>query len=104
MEEVKKLFDQVMEWEENAIEPSLIEIENRVLELRKKLGEKLMKTEMNEEENCQSSKKRVCFVCGGELESKGSKEKRIETQLGSIKLKRKYNCCPNCRKGFFPPA
>jgi len=104
MEETVMIFDQLMEWEDKASAPSLTEIENKVIELGKRMEEKMMKAVIDQGEKRQTHEKQVCPICGGELGNKGSKEKRIETQSGSLKLKRKYYYCPNCRKGFFPPG
>jgi len=104
MEEIGKMYDQLKEWEDKTKELSLTEIENKVIELGKRVEEKMMKAVIEEEEKHQTYEKQICPICGGELENKGNKEKRIETRIGSIKLKRKYYYCPNCQKGFFPPG
>lgn len=46
-----------------------------------------------------------CPECGGQLESRGEKVRRLIThQERCIELKRSYGVCLACRAGFFPPG
>jgi YgiT-type zinc finger domain-containing protein len=47
----------------------------------------------------------VCPGCGGKLEKKGKKKRKLETQGGrAVELVREYGVCPKCGQGVFPPG
>ena len=46
----------------------------------------------------------VCPECEGELQKKGKKKRKLETQEGQeIELEREYGTCLKCGHGIFPP-
>jgi uncharacterized protein with PIN domain len=98
------LFDELMAWDEQTAEPDLSQIEEKVLQLRQRLGEQLAQAALARQEKRQPAEKMLCPQCGGELELKGQKGNRIESRLGSLALERSYYYCPRCRQGFFPPG
>ena len=47
----------------------------------------------------------TCPQCGEQLQKKGKKKRRLQTQAGqAIELEREYGVCPKCGQGFFPPG
>jgi hypothetical protein len=46
----------------------------------------------------------LCAGCGQRMHYKGQKGKYIETETGSVEVKRAYYYCPTCREGLFPPG
>jgi len=47
----------------------------------------------------------VCPKCGEQLEKKGKKKRKLETQGGrEVELVREYGVCPKCGQGIFPPG
>ena len=47
----------------------------------------------------------VCTRCGGQLESRGEKVRKLSTNYDQrIELKRGYGVCPACKTGIFPPG
>ena len=54
--------------------------------------------------NSQSPQLPQCPQCGAQLDSSGTRARRLQTQGGQeITLKRAYGICPACGSGFFPP-
>lgn len=104
MAEAELLFDQLMKWDEETSEPNMTQIENIILKIRQQLGEKMAQSLLVRQEKRQPTEKMICPNCRSELENKGQKKNRIESQIGSIQLERSYYYCPECRKGFFPPG
>lgn len=102
MAEAEALFDQLMEWDEQTAKPKLTQIEEIVLQLRQRLGEQMVQAVLARQENRQPAEKLSCPQCQGELEPKGEKGKRVESQVGSLQIERSYYYCPGCRQGFFP--
>ena len=100
--EAEALFDQLMEWDEHTTEPNLTQIEEIVLALRQRLGEQMAHAVLARQENSQPAEKMKCPECRGELEPKGQKRNRVESQVGSLQMKRSYYYCPRSRQGFFP--
>jgi uncharacterized protein with PIN domain len=96
------LFDQLMEWDEQTGQPNLTQIEEIVLQLRQQLGEQMAQALLARQENRQPAEKVLCPHCQGELEPKGRKGNRVESQVGSLQIERSYYYCPRCRQGFFP--
>jgi len=46
----------------------------------------------------------LCPSCGGELERKGKKKRKLQTRGGQeVELVREYGVCTRCGQGLFPP-
>lgn len=46
----------------------------------------------------------LCPSCGGELERKGKKKRKLQTRGGQdVELVREYGVCKACGQGLFPP-
>ncbi len=104
MTEAETLFDELMKWDEENPEPDLTQIEDVVLELRKRFGERMAKAVVKRQEKRQPAEKMNCPECEGELEAKGEKNNEVETRLGLMQIERGYYYCPKCKQGIFPPG
>jgi len=104
MGEAEELFDRLIEWEEQTEKPNLTEIEDIILELRKRFGERMAQKMMMRQEERQPAEKVQCPECGGEMENKGLKDNQVETRIGNLKIERGYYYCPACKQGIFPPG
>jgi uncharacterized protein with PIN domain len=104
MAEAEALFDEMMVWDEQTQKPDLTQIEEIVLQLRKRFGEQLAQQVLLRQEQRQPAEKVACPECGQAMASKGLKENQVETRIGNLKLERGYYYCPQCKQGFFPPG
>ena len=104
LQEAEALFDELMEWDEETREPDLTQIEEKILELRKRFGERLAQQVIMRQEERQPAARVICPRCGGEMDPKGMKGNRIETRIGNLEIARDYYYCSNCKQGFFPPG
>jgi uncharacterized protein with PIN domain len=104
MAEAGELFDEMMEWEERTEKPNLTQIEEIVLELRKRFGERMAQKVLMRQEERQPAERVCCPECGEEMENKGMKDNQVETQIGNLKMERDYYYCPKCKQGIFPPG
>ena len=104
MAEAEELFDELMEWEEQNEKPNLTQIEEIVLALRKRFGERIAQKVIMGQEERQPAERVPCPACGREMENKGMKNNQVETQMGNLKIERGYYYCPDCKQGLFPPG
>ena len=102
MAEAEGLFDELIAWDENTPEPDMAQIEEMILKLRRRLGERMAEAVLARQEKGQPAEKVHCPECKREMENKGQKESDIETRVGNLKIERSYYYCPRCRRGFFP--
>ena len=101
--EAEELFDELMEWDEETQKPNLTQIEEIVLELRKRFGERMAQKMLMRQEERQPAEKVNCPECKREMETKGMKDNQVETRIGNLKIERGYYYCPDCKQGIFPP-
>ena len=104
LKEAEQIFDELMVWDDMIGEPNMREIEMKVLELRKRLGEDLMRGIIARQEKRQPAEKQICADCGERMENKGLKRKGVESMVGEIELEREYYYCEKCKQGHFPPG
>ena len=104
LKEAEKIFDELMAWDDAIDEPIMREIEMKVLELRKRLGEDLVKGIIARQEKRQPAEKQICDQCGEQMENKGLKRKGMESMVGELELEREYYYCVKCKRGNFPPG
>jgi len=104
LKEAEKVFDELMAWDDAIVEPNMREIEMKVLELRKRLGEDLATGIVSRQEKRQQAEKQICEECGEQMENKGLKSKGVESMVGEIELEREYYYCVKCQQGHFPPG
>jgi uncharacterized protein with PIN domain len=102
--EAEELFDELMEWDKQNEKPNLTQIEEIVLELRKRFGERIAQKMIMGQEERQPAKRVQCPACGREMENKGMKNNQVETQIGNLQIERGYYYCPDCQQGLFPPG
>jgi len=104
LREAEKIFDELMAWDDAIGEPNMREIEMKVLETRKRLGESLVTGIVARQEKRQPAEKQICDQCGEQMENKGLKRKGTESRVGEIEIEREYYYCVKCKRGYFPPG
>jgi hypothetical protein len=100
----EELIEQLLEWEDGNPRPTLTQIEDEIMHLRKELGKEMAKLVLEE----QGTKAQVpgpnCPNCGKEMRYKGQKMDRVESRVGELEIERGYYYCPECEEGLFPPG
>jgi len=104
MAEAERLVDELLAWEEEAEEPTLADIEDEVLVLRKRLGIELAESVISGQASKQPVDAPNCPRCGCKMRYKGQKDKGVESRLGFLQTERGYYRCPSCGEGIFPPG
>ena len=100
---LEKVVDELMEWEEEYTRPTLTQIEDIILKLRKEMGEEMAAEILAEAEGKVSVPGPACPKCGREMRFKGEFEKQIESRAGGMEYERGYYACRVCDGGLFPP-
>jgi Zn finger protein HypA/HybF involved in hydrogenase expression len=104
MKQAGSVFERVMAENGNGEGVTLSQIEEKVGDLRFELTSRLVESKLKLEVNKQQGPAAKCEGCDREMRDKGLKKRTILTSQGEIKLERRYNYCPHCRQGFFPPG
>jgi len=102
--ETEVAIDQLLDWNERNQKPTLMDIEDIVLKLRKQVGERMANALILEQAAGPSGERPTCPTCGQPMENKGYRQNHIESRAGSVSAKRIYYYCPDCQKGTFPPG
>jgi uncharacterized protein with PIN domain len=101
--EAEALIESLLNWDERTSKPNLRQIEDEVLELRRRFGQRLAKTVIEDQEARQPAEAPQCPQCGEEMRYKGQKDAHIESRLGTLAVERGYYYCARCKSGLFPP-
>jgi hypothetical protein len=102
--EAKEVIGELLDWNEETEAPTLTQIEDAVLELRKRMGERMAELVIEEQEAVRPVPGPACPTCGREMHYKDMKPTRIEARTGEMVLERAYYYCQDCRGGLFPPG
>lgn len=84
------VIDELLAWERQAGAPNLTAMEDKVLALRQRLGQRLLEAVIEDQEARQPARPPSCPTCGAELRYKGQKEPALERRLGGIAMERGY--------------
>ncbi len=103
LKEMGVLLDEYLDWYDGAEDIKFREIEEEILQLRKKMGAKLAEVVVEEERKAEGGATH-CPECGGAMRNKGVKRKTLVSLVGEVKMNRVHYYCPQCRSGLFPPG
>jgi len=102
--EAEVVIDELLDWHENRQEPTLTQLEEVILKLRKQLSQRMAEIVLRDQEAIQPVMVPPCPTCGQKMHYKGMKGVTIESRLGPLQLERGYYYCHHCRSGLFPPG
>jgi hypothetical protein len=98
------VIEELLDWDEETKRPNLHQIEEVVLRLRRRFGERLAEVIAEGQEAAQPAEAVQCTSCGEGMRYKGRKWLDVESQVGALDLERGYYHCTRCRSGVFPPG
>lgn len=104
MEQAESLIDELLDWTGNTSEPNLAQIEDVILELRKRFSKEMAREVIDAQEAKQPVVGPPCPKCGQEMRYKGQKTVEPQTWVGDVEIERGYYYCEECKVGLFPPG
>ena len=102
--EAEAMIEEYLAWSGANEAPTMSEIEEMVLGLREKMGQRMAEEVLANQEATQPAEAPRCRECGEPMADKGKKSVRVESRLGSIQAERVHYYCGHCGSGFFPPG
>lgn len=103
MEQAEEEIEKLLDWMSETEAPDLSSIEEIVLKLRKRIGERMAEEVIGNQETVRLVPGPCCSECKKEMHYKGMKGKELTSLVGEVELKRGYYYCDHCRSGLFPP-
>ncbi len=103
MAQAEAIAEELLDWTEKTQDPTLTEIEDMVLVLRQRMGQRLTETALESQANVEPLHFPTCPQCHQPMQPKGRKTKRVLTATGDVDVVRSYFYCPRCEQGLFPP-
>lgn len=104
MAQAEGLIDELLDWTADTPAPTLTQIEEVILKLRKRLSEHMALTVIGAQAAVRPLPSPPCPTCQGEMHYKDMKGDTVESRVGSLPLERGYYYCEYCRTGLFPPG
>ena len=104
MEQAESVIDELLDWNDKTREPNLTQIEEVVLELRKRFSEEMSREVIEAQETKQPAVAPSCPKCGKGMTYKGQKRVEPRTWVGEVRIERGYYHCAGCKEGLFPPG
>lgn len=101
--EAQAVIEELVSWERQAGAPDLTALEDQVLAVRQRLGQRLLEVLVEDQAARQPAEAPRCATCGAAMRYKGQKGTVIESRLGGIQVARGYYYCAHCASGLFPP-
>jgi len=101
--EAKEAIEELLGWARGRKAPNLMQIEDKVLALRERLGQRMSEALLEAQEARQPQEAPPCPECGQPMRYKGQKDSYVESRLGTLKVERGYYHCARCDSGLFPP-
>lgn len=101
---VQATIEEFLDWEEQANAPNLTAIENEVLRVRERIGQRLAEVALADQDAKQPVTAPVCPSCGEAMRYKGQKRVDTESRVGLLAIDRGHYYCAHCESGLFPPG
>ena len=103
-EAAEEIIQSLLAWDEERAEPTLTEMEDVILELRRRMGQEMLCVVLAGQEAQAPVEAPVCAECGEAMRTKGGKRRTVESRVGDVALERTHYYCARCQSGIFPPG
>jgi len=102
--EAQSVIEEFLDWEEQTDKPNLTQIEDIVLRLRERMGQRMAAVALADQDAKQPVAAPACPTCGEPLRYKGQKGTEVASRIGDIDLARGHYYCARCHSELFPPG
>jgi hypothetical protein len=102
LEEAEQLIEELLEWHAQYPVSDFAGMENLVLELRRRFGQRLAEALVEMQQTRQPVPEPHCAECGAAVVYKDLVAVTFESLLGSLTVQRGYYYCPGCQQGHYP--
>ena len=100
--EANAAIEELLQWSRSAEAPDLTQMEDKVLWLRDRLGQRMLQLMVEWQEARQPEEAPRCPECGEPMRYKGQRASYVQTRLGTLRVARGYYYCARCEGGLFP--
>jgi len=101
--EANAAIEELLQWGRSTETPDLTQMEDKVLWLRDRLGQRMLQLMVEGQEARQPEEAPRCPECGEPMRYKGQKASCVRTRLGTLRVARGYCHCARCEGGLFLP-
>ena len=101
--EANAAIEELLQWGRSAEAPDLTQMEDKVLWLRDRLGQRMLQLMVEGQEAKQPEEAPRCPECGEPMRYKGQRASYVQTRLGTLRVERGHYHCARCEGGLFPP-
>ena len=99
-----QLIAEALAWNDQTEAPTLTDLEDQGLRLRKRFGERLAEALVETQKSVEPLTV-LCPQCQRPMHRKRRRQRRrVESRVGQVPLERAYYYCERCRAGLFPPG
>jgi len=102
LRQAEALIDELLDWTADTPAPTLTQIEDVILKLRKRLSKRMALAVIQAQDATRPVPGPACPTCGREMHYQDMKDNSVESRVGSLPLARGYYYCDTCRAGLFP--
>ena len=101
-QKLDRLIEEALDWYEENESPTMGEIEQEILRIRKDFSEEMAQLLVDGQSVIYPDGIQLCPKCVQPMRNKGQKRKTIDSMVGQVELHRTHYYCPACKGGRFP--
>jgi uncharacterized OB-fold protein len=100
----EEAVEATLQWDTAHPERTFAEIETFVLDLRRRIGQRLAVALCEHQGAAQPPPSITCPECGRAIHYKDTEPRRVGSLVGEVVFERRYYYCEHCGSGVFPPG
>ena len=98
----EEAVEATLQWDSEHPQRTFAEIETFVLDIRRRLGQRLAVALC--EEQAQAHLGRECPECSRAMHYKDTAPRQVGSLVGEVRFERRYYYCAHCERSVFPPG
>ena len=100
--EANAAIEELLQWGRSTETPDLTQMEDKVLWLRDRLGQRMLQLTVEGQEAGRPEEAPRCPECGEPMRCRGQRARYVESRLGTLRVARGHYHCARCEGGLFP--